>query len=98
LDSPKLVTFSISQKKIQEILHNLEEIQEKLQGSVPGRAPPRERVQGELMFTGAGLIKEVGYFQNLLLIRLIKCFKLPSSPPPTGGSGKEELLEQSQSV
>lgn len=45
LDSPKLVTFSISQKKIQEILHNLEEIQEKLQGSVPGRAPPRERVQ-----------------------------------------------------
>ena len=83
MDSPKPVTFSASQKKIQEILHNLEEIQGKLQGSVSWKETPREQVRGELMFSGTGLIKEVGYFQNLLLIRLIKCFNLPSSPPPT---------------
>ncbi|GAB1296548.1 E3 ubiquitin-protein ligase RNF135 [Apodemus speciosus] len=60
LDSPKPVTFSASQKKIQEILHNLEEIQGKLQGSVSWKETPREQVWGELMFSGTGLIKEVG--------------------------------------
>ncbi|XP_021069095.1 E3 ubiquitin-protein ligase RNF135 [Mus pahari] len=45
LDSPKPVTFNVSQNKIREILQNLEEIQEKLQGCVPWRGPPREHVQ-----------------------------------------------------
>ncbi|XP_052049936.1 E3 ubiquitin-protein ligase RNF135 isoform X1 [Apodemus sylvaticus] len=45
LDSPKPVTFSSSQKKIQEILQNLEEIQEKLQGSVSWRETPREQIR-----------------------------------------------------
>lgn len=45
LDSPKPETFNASQKKIREILHNLEEIQEKLQGSILWKVPPREHVQ-----------------------------------------------------
>jgi hypothetical protein len=32
------------------------------------------------------------FFQNLFLIMVFKCFNLPSSPPPTRGSGKEKLL------
>ena len=31
-------------------------------------------------------------FQNLFLIWVLKCFNLPSSPPPTRGSEKERLL------
>lgn len=33
-------------------------------------------------------------FQNLLLIMVFKCFNLPSSPPPTRGSGEEKLIGQ----
>lgn len=33
------------------------------------------------------------FFQNLLFIRVLKGFSLPSSPPPTRGSEKERLLE-----
>lgn len=33
-------------------------------------------------------------FQNVLLIRVRKHFNLPSSPPPTRGSGKERLIGQ----
>ena len=32
------------------------------------------------------------FFKDLLLIRLLKQFNLPSSPPPTRGSRKERLL------
>jgi len=34
------------------------------------------------------------HIQNLLLIRVLKCFNVPSSPPPTRGNGKEKLIEQ----
>ena len=31
------------------------------------------------------------FFQNLFLMMVLKCFNLPSSPPPTRGSGKERI-------
>ncbi|KAL1779191.1 E3 ubiquitin-protein ligase RNF135 [Sigmodon hispidus] len=45
LSSPKLVISSASKRKIREILHNLEEIQEKLRGSVTWKEVPEEHVQ-----------------------------------------------------
>ncbi|XP_028722785.1 E3 ubiquitin-protein ligase RNF135 [Peromyscus leucopus] len=45
LSSPKPVMSNASEKKIREILHNLKEIQEKLQGSVPRTDAPGEQVQ-----------------------------------------------------
>lgn len=59
MDSPKLVTFSSSQKKIQEILRDLEKIQETLQGSVTWNEAPK-KVEGEQIISRPGLIKEVG--------------------------------------
>ncbi|CAO2644464.1 E3 ubiquitin-protein ligase RNF135 [Lemmus lemmus] len=44
LSSPKVVTSSTSERKIREILHNLEEIQEKLQGGVTWKEASREQV------------------------------------------------------
>lgn len=60
MDSPKLVTFSSSQKKIQEILRDLEKIQETLQGSVTWNEAPKKQVEGERIISRPGLIKEVG--------------------------------------
>ena len=37
-----------------------------------------------------GLLAQI--FQILLLIKILKCFNLPSSPPHITGSGKERLL------
>jgi hypothetical protein len=34
------------------------------------------------------------FFSKPALIRVLKCFNLPSSPPPTRGSGKERLIGQ----
>jgi hypothetical protein len=34
------------------------------------------------------------YFSKPTLMRVLKCFNLPSSPPPTRGSGKERLIGQ----
>jgi hypothetical protein len=31
------------------------------------------------------------FFQTLFLMMVLKCFNLPSSPPPTRGSGKERI-------
>ncbi|XP_057631402.1 E3 ubiquitin-protein ligase RNF135 [Chionomys nivalis] len=44
LSSPKAVASSASERKIREILHNLEEIQEKLQGGVTWKEAPGEQV------------------------------------------------------
>lgn len=59
LDSPKLVTFSASQKKIQEILRDLEKIQETLQGSVTGNEAPKKQV--EEMASSVGLLPDQRY-------------------------------------
>lgn len=34
------------------------------------------------------------FFQNLLLVRVLKCFNLPSSPPPCRGNGKESIQKK----
>jgi hypothetical protein len=34
------------------------------------------------------------YFSKLILIRVLRCFNLPSSPPATRSSRKEDLIEQ----
>jgi hypothetical protein len=40
-------------------------------------------------------LSDVGLcFSKPTLIRVLKCFNLPSSPPPTRGSGKERLIRQ----
>ncbi|KAM7333927.1 hypothetical protein ACRRTK_007247 [Alexandromys fortis] len=44
LSSPKAVASSASERKIREILHNLQEIQEKLQGGVTWKEAPGEQV------------------------------------------------------
>lgn len=60
MGSTKLMASTASQRKIREILDNLEEIQDKLQGIDMWKEAPGEQIQGELMlFSGAGLIKEV---------------------------------------
>ncbi|MEJ1272356.1 E3 ubiquitin-protein ligase RNF135 isoform X1 [Cricetulus griseus] len=45
LSSPKLVMSSASERKIREILQNLEEIQKKIKGSVTWKEDPGEQVQ-----------------------------------------------------
>ncbi|XP_013202593.1 E3 ubiquitin-protein ligase RNF135 isoform X1 [Microtus ochrogaster] len=44
LSSPKVVASSAPERKIREILHNLQEIQEKLQGGVTWKEAPGEQV------------------------------------------------------
>jgi hypothetical protein len=44
------------------------------------------------MTWGHSLECRLKFFWNLILITVLKCFNLPSSPPPTRGSGKERLL------
>ncbi|EGV94365.1 Ring finger protein 135 [Cricetulus griseus] len=48
LSSPKLVMSSASERKIREILQNLEEIQKKIKGSVTWKEDPGEQVQGAI--------------------------------------------------
>jgi hypothetical protein len=45
--------------------------------------------QNEIEWTLVGLD-----FSKPTLISVLKCFNLPSSPPPTRGNGKERLIEQ----
>ncbi|XP_024306768.1 E3 ubiquitin-protein ligase RNF135 isoform X2 [Homo sapiens] len=47
--SPKLVTSDTAAGKIRDILHDLEEIQEKLQESVTWKEAPEAQMQGELL-------------------------------------------------
>lgn len=65
--SPKLVTSDTAAGKIRDILHDLEEIQEKLQENVTRKEAPEAQMQGELiLFIGGGLNMEVGGSSRVL--------------------------------
>ena len=67
--SPK-VSSSPPEQKMKDILHDLEEIQEKLRENFTQKGALEEQTQGELMLFGrGGLIMEAGPVSHGFLLR-----------------------------